>query len=558
VTTLSFRRDVKIFLTLLLGFFVVLILTLLLLLQEQIFRSQEMLRQEHDARADQIATAIDRAFVTQRVKPEEVLLEEIRRDHGVRMIALVPRGGRSRQVAGVASGPMESISRQTNVGRVEVGFDSSGMRTLQNTFRFTAGIVVAAAVAGWVLLLLYIPRIMAPVEELLDRARELGERPSGVEETRYLVQTFQQSIDTLREQEIELRRLHASEKSRADELQRTTATLTRSLTSGFLAVNVEGRVVELNQAGREILRVPSGEPLDGKSVREFLGFSAFADVLEEAMSRRAAVLRREVAEERGGEKITIGLTTVPVRDDRDSYLGMLAIFTDLTGIRVLEERVRDMQNLADLGQMSAGIAHEFRNALSTIQGYLKLATKSSSPEEILPKVERAAHEATSLAKAVDGLLSFARPMPLDSQRIELRSLTDSVIDQLRPLAPNVEFDLHGDAVVIGDPALLTRAVENLVRNAIEAIDANDRGRVTIAITEDPPTVSIEDNGRGLPPGDPSVLFLPFQSTKPSGHGLGLSLVRKIVILHEGSLQLRNREGGGARASIQLPRAPETQ
>lgn len=545
----------KWFLTLLIGFLVVLILTLLLLLQEQIFRSEWMLRQEREARADQIAALLDSTVTNGRASLDEAL-ETVRRTNDVAMLALRLPDGRKKVLGIPGSDPLETHARQTRAGRLEISFETTGMRAQERTFRATATIVFVATLAGVVLAILYVPRIVSPIEDLLDRANELGERPSGTDETRYLVDTFQQSIDTLKQQEEELRRLHALEKSRADELQLTTATLTRSLTSGFLAVNAHGRIVELNQAGREILGIAPSVGVNGKGLAEALGAGPLADALEQARVDRAPIVRREIEQERSGSEITIGLTAVPVRDESNSYLGMLAIFTDLTPVRALERSVREMQNLADLGQISAGIAHEFRNSISAIQGYLKLARKQSAPEQSALQISRAEQEASSLAAAVEGLLSFARPMHLEHYEVDMRPLVSGIIDRLQPLAANVDFEITGDVKVTGDAALLTRAIENVLRNAAESVQQKgERGLISVSIADHPPTVVIDDAGVGFPAGDITLWFLPFQSTKANGYGLGLSLARKIILLHGGSVRLRNRDGGGASVSIELPKNP---
>jgi signal transduction histidine kinase len=234
---------------------------------------------------------------------------------------------------------------------------------------------------------------------------------------------------------------------------------------------------------------------------------------------------------------------------------MLALFTDLMPVRRLENRVREMQSLADLGEMSAGIAHEFRNSLSTVLGYLNLARKSALPSDAEERVSRAETEARQLGAAVESLLAFARPMNLNKQEIDLGELAADVVDQLRPVAAGVRFELEGEAAIVdGDPILLRRVLENVLRNAVEAVsEQGTPGTVSVRTTARPaPALTITDDGAGIDPARVATLFLPFQSSKRNGFGLGLALARKIVLLHGGTISLTGRPQRGAVVEMAFP------
>ena len=252
--------------------------------------------------------------------------------------------------------------------------------------------------------------------------------------------------------------------------------------------------------------------------------------------------------------VTIGLTTVPLRNEAGSFLGFLALFTDLTPIRSLEARLQDMTTLAQLGEISAGIAHEFRSSLSTILGYMKLARRGAVDDVAEGRLQSAEKEASLLLQAIERLLAFARPVQLNAEKIELRSFIDEQIQQLHDIAPDIAFDVNGPRVTIdGDRVLLSRAVENLLRNAVDAIrQKGDRGSVRVTIADGPtPSVTIADDGVGFDPAETSRLFLPFQSTKANGFGMGLPLAKKIVLLHGGTLRLQGQPGKGAVATMEF-------
>jgi signal transduction histidine kinase len=292
--------------------------------------------------------------------------------------------------------------------------------------------------------------------------------------------------------------------------------------------------------------------ISGRNLTEAFGASGFTNAVLDAVRNRAAMTRTEVTIEHGPSRQLIGLTTVPLIDTEHRLLGLLALFTDLTPYRELEARVRELQTLADLGEISAGIAHEFRNSLSTMLGYLKLAKRAGSTEDMSASIEKSEREASLLAEAVDRLLAFARPMQIERRAIDLLELTQEVCERVAP--EDVTLTCDGvTARVEGDRSLLVRALDNLVRNAIDSVREKGSGGVRVTVLDgDAASVRVEDDGVGIEPADIPRLMLPFQSQKPSGYGLGLPLARKIVLLHGGTIRLTGRKGEGAVATIELP------
>ncbi|HVT44861.1 MAG TPA: ATP-binding protein [Thermoanaerobaculia bacterium] len=558
LTKIGFRRDVRLFLAALVGFLVFLILLLLILLQNFLLSSEQLMQRQRQILADAGKAALDAIGNEAGDSEVAALITTLRTRYGALAIEVTRPNGR-RLLSGSVGAEEETarLERPSSAGPMRLWFDASPNIEMRRTFGWTAAITIAATVAGTILLLLYLPRIVRPIEEMLDHAKELGEQHSDVEESRYLIETFKSSIARLKSQEGELKRLHDREKSRADDLERMTATLTRSLGSGFIALDSSGNVIDANRAAREILRITPARALAGAHISEALGPSAFAECLRSAFELESSLARREIEARFGDEVLTIGLTTVPLRNEEGGFLGMLALFTDLTPIRSLEARVRDLQTLADLGEISAGIAHEFRNSLSTILGYLKLARRESLPDDALMRVRKAELEGSLLSAAVESLLAFARPMNLERRPLDLRQIVEGIVERL-PSSDRVEVRVEGDAAAIeGDEALLGRAFENLIRNAIESVEQKGGdGSVTIRVSDQPvPAVVISDSGIGLDSSNAARLFLPFQSEKASGMGLGLALAKKIVLLHGGAIRLTGEKGVGATATVELPNMP---
>ncbi len=549
LTKIGFRRDIKYFLAVYVGFLIFLILILLSLLQANTTAVEESMHDQWTVIADAASNALS-------TTPGEIdirdRLSSLRTEYGIASIEFRPLlSGRPFSVGNKPDRTFE-IARSVPAGKAIFRFDDARPDLARRRFQYTAMITLSATVIGTLLLIGFLPRVVRPIEQMLDHARELGEREAGEDEQAYLIETFRRSIATLKTQEEELKQLHEKEKLRADELELVTATLTRSLTSGFLAVDRDSSIVEINAAGREILDLDE-KPYRGMTLFDALGDTPFARVVSNASAQQTTLNRSEVFND---GRYVIGVSTVPLMTDAGGHLGMIVLFTDLSPVRALESRVREMQTLAELGEISAGIAHEFRNALSAILGYLKLARRHELAPDVALKLSNAEKEAIVLSQAVDGLLSFARPMRMERQRVEMAEVIDDVISRTAVIADGVVVATQGDSFAIeGDAAMLSRAIENVVRNGIESVkEKGGGGQVLIEMQSQRSAIVVRDNGVGVDPADTQRMFLPFQSKKPSGLGLGLALARKVVLLHGGSIFLEGSPGEGATVTIDLEQA----
>jgi len=541
---LSFSRDVRLFFGALVGFLTFLIVLLLLLLQSFLGEAREATRRSWDHSTALTVDVVSDANLLADPESLGARLTSLQARYGIAGIT-VEKPGAPPIAIGLAptEAGVETITRVIPGGKVITVFDASRLRGLQRTFQATGAICLVASALVVFLVGLYLPKITRPVEDMLTAAGELEERSPHHDDQEYLTETFRSSIARLKSQEAQLRQMHDAQKSRADDLERVTAALTRSLTSGFVAVDPEANVLEVNAAGRRIMQTPAAT--SGVPIETAFGNNAFSAAIRRAVEERVALSRVELHIDEGTSPRVIGLTTSPLLSNDQKFVGLLALFTDLTPTRLLENRVRDLQTLADLGEISAGIAHEFRNSLATMLGYLRLARRESLAELPLAQIEKAEHEGSMLAAAVEGLLAFARPMRLVTAPVSLAQVIGPMARELASTS-GVRVECDGNATIEGDVTLLRRAFENLLRNAIESVQEKGTGEVGIRITHSPhPRVEIQDSGMGIDPADVPRLLLPFQSQKASGYGLGLPLARKIIMLHGGSLVLRGSPGQGA-------------
>jgi signal transduction histidine kinase len=255
------------------------------------------------------------------------------------------------------------------------------------------------------------------------------------------------------------------------------------------------------------------------------------------------------------EALTVGLTVHPLRRDDGEVRGLLVLFADLTEARRRAEEGRLAESLAQLGEMAGGVAHELRNGLATLRGYLTLIERRPDEDSIADFLSEIRGEADHLERVLQDFLSFARPGTARVQELSLvRLLQRAAAD---PALDGVAVRVAGEDVVLrGDPQLLERAVRNLLHNAAQAErEAGRRGPVEVAVALEPEGVeiAIEDRGPGLPEEIRARLFHPFATGRRGGVGLGLALAHRIVVLHGGRIRLDDRPGGGTRALLSFPR-----
>ncbi|MGK2858378.1 MAG: two-component system sensor histidine kinase NtrB [Thermoanaerobaculia bacterium] len=549
LTRLGFRRDIKLFLAVLIGYFIVVILLLLLSVQSALLDVQRAAVARREAVADLAAA-------TAAVESTPELLLVALRTHADVIGVSLERQGRTLEAGTTTAKSATAVRRLSPDGPITIHFDDSAMARQRRNFAALAAICLGGSLVGTLLLLLYLKRVLHPIETMLRHAEEIEERSGEVDEAQYLVDTFRKSVEILRTQKLELEQLHLLEKTRADDLERVTATLTRSLTTGFIATDRDGRIVRLNRAAREILGLEDGIDFEGRGVIDVFGENELSSTLRAALDHRETLVRHETGVRRGTSSVTVGLTTVPLLDDAHDYLGTIIIIADLTEVRSLETRVREMQTLADLGEMSAGIAHEFRNSLATILGYLRLLRKGELTTEAATRLQSAEDEADQLRSAVEALLRFAGPIEPRVAEVDVRGVVAPIVARLEEENPEIAFELTGDWFAVnGDSALLSRMFENLLLNAVDAVAEKEApgGRVSVhASAGEQRRVEVSDNGIGLDPNDANRLFLPFQSGKARGFGLGLSLARKIALIHGGRIELAGTPGEGAKVTVLLP------
>src|SRR5271168_2715777 len=341
----------------------------------------------------------------------------------------------------------------------------------------------------------------------------------------FMTASMQGVIEKLRAQEKELARLHLLAQERAQESERLTEEVTRNMPTGLLLISATGAITSTNPAAEDALGIRT---LRYRSYQEILGGDSDLTKMLTACLRDAKTIQRGEVEHMtaDGEVRRLGVTISPIyrtvrrvaRANADASLpaapdmkvsGALCLMSDLTELTALQKQMRWKENLAALGEMSAGIAHEFKNSLATISGYAQMIRGEAKPGEIRDSSERILDQTRALTHVVTEFLRFAKPLEICYETVPVQSLVERVAEELRETIPQCPIRCEGIFLELpGDEALIRQALLNLVRNAAEAAQASEKSpSVTISGTLEElagrkwQRISVADNGSGIPERD---------------------------------------------------------
>jgi PAS domain S-box-containing protein len=434
-------------------------------------------------------------------------------------------------------------------GRVlRVTFPAAGRQWLMRMARSLSWFEGAALVLLLGLLIGLFFWYAAPFSRMLDAAGGGGSlSPLGRDERAYLVGTFEAAMRELRK--------------RAETMERLSGEIARGVASGVVTLDAEGRVVRANQAARGILGIDSS--IEGRGYADVFPAGRLRDLVENVLSARKPVSEAETRHPAPqGEERTLAVSLSPMYDAEETFLGALCLLTDMTRLRNLEETLRLKENMARLGEMTAGVAHEFRNTLASILSFAQLIEKRTarSDETAADYAREILNETSEAQRVVNDFLRFARPVELKRERVLLRPLFEEIVREVDRGSASVGVEASPEAASLaaaGDASLLKQAFLNLLRNALDAVrEKGSGGRVRLRLEDGGEGVRavVEDNGVGMDAETRSRAFLPFFTTKERGTGLGLALVQKIVLSHDGSVRVESEPGKGTRAEVTLPKA----
>jgi len=455
--------------------------------------------------------------------------------------------------------------RALQEGRANLGITFSLIFVVVTLLLLSAAIWVGLSMAT---------RLAKPIGDLIDAAERVrgGDLSTRVpeiaasDEVAVLSRAFNRMTGRIAHQQDRL--LDANRQ--LDDRRRFMEAVLGGVSAGVVSVDAAGRLMLANRSASHLLGLDlegrQGEPLSAV-VPEFAPLVA-------AAGERAAPVQREVGLTRGARALTFLVRVTVERsghgDDGHAVVGHILTFDDITALQAA-------QRTAAWADVARRIAHEIKNPLTPIQlsaerlkrRYLKQI--EDGPEVFVQCTDTIVRHVGDIGRMVDEFSAFAR-MPTPVMRPEsLVDLAGEAVVLQRQAFPKITFET---VVEERPPALpcdsrqIGQALTNLLKNAVEAIEARDParaaaepGRVVVRVGLRPcpeggvrrrPAVTVEDNGRGLPAEERDRLTEPYVTTRSKGTGLGLAIVKKILEDHGGHLILEDARGGGAAVTLVFP------
>jgi two-component system, NtrC family, sensor kinase len=349
--------------------------------------------------------------------------------------------------------------------------------------------------------------------------------------------------------------------SRYRELHQFNSRILRNANLGIYTVDQCMRVTSWNRKMEEL----SGVSEEGALGRDL--FELFPVLEEEGFGDRI----RRVLKLGSAEKVRLAHRNLkgqlrfqkrrlaPLRDG-DVTTGVIVIVEDITEFKRLLEQIIQTEKLAEVGRLSAGIAHEVNNPLAVIAYAAQLLLREEGlgpfPREMAERIES---EVERLRTLTSSLLSFSSPREMDRRELDLNDVVRDVLRLIRYELSRHAIRLHesyGDLPLIqGDSNKLKQVFINLIMNAVQAMSGGgDISICTGMVNGEEVEVMFRDSGPGIPPETREQIFVPFFSTKKEGEGtgLGLYICRNIVAEHEGRLLVESEVGQGAVFRVVLP------
>lgn len=325
---------------------------------------------------------------------------------------------------------------------------------------------------------------------------------------------------------------------------------------GILVMDIRYRVIYSNAVAWNLLGT-NELAVQGVDAKELLPNNIWS--LHDRIKAGQPVAEKEIRLLREKSSSTpVAVSATNIHGEDGNYIGFMFVFKDLTEIRVLENRTQRIEQLATVGNLAAGIAHEIRNPLSSIKGYVTyFGSLFEDSSENRKAADLMAEEVDRVNRVISELLEFARPPDLKLKEIKV---SDLIVHSIRIVSHEAEtvgiqitpMIAPGLPYLMADLDRLTQVLLNLYINAIQAMTKGGKLIVRADLQGPNLVIDVSDTGTGISLKNLKHIFDPYFTTKNSGTGLGLAIAHKIVENHNGFIQARSTENSGTTISIVLP------
>jgi two-component system sensor histidine kinase PilS (NtrC family) len=363
------------------------------------------------------------------------------------------------------------------------------------------------------------------------------------------------------EQEKKTRYLLEEKESEFNQLDLLFRSIIESVYTGVMTIDLQNTIKTFNHAAEEITGFTRAKVRDRKIKDIFPEFVSF--MTEETINEQTQKRLEVIITGKTGNEINLGLSISPLIGRYDNQIGNILIFQDLTKIKQMEIKLEKSKNMALIGEMAAGLAHEMRNPLAAITGSIELLGQGlkldGTDERLMQIILRGKDQLDSFAR---DFLALARPVPVSRELVDLNEVIEEVLDYIK-LNKNWTskikiikvFSIKAKA--FANKEQLRQIINNLTLNSIQSMEEGgvlsiETKMVKLEDKKEYSEIKVSDTGCGIKENDLKKIFEPFFTKKEKGTGLGLTIVNHIVDGYNGRIKIESTINKGTVCSVWLP------
>jgi two-component system sensor histidine kinase PilS (NtrC family) len=363
------------------------------------------------------------------------------------------------------------------------------------------------------------------------------------------------------EQEKKTRLLLEEKESEFNQLDLLFRSMVESVYTGVMTIDLQNTIKTFNHAAEEITGFTRAKIQDHKIEDVFPEFVPFIN--EETINEQTQKRLEIIITGKTGNKIDLGWSISPLIGKHDNQIGNILIFQDLTKIKQMEKKLETSKNMALIGEMAAGWAHEVRNPLAAITGSIELLKQGlkldGTDERLMQIILRGKDQLESFAR---DFLSMARPVPVSRELVDLNEVVEEVLEYIKlnkdwTSTIKIVKVSSSKALAFANKEQVRQIINNLVLNAIQSMEEDgvlsiETRRVKLEDKKEYAEIKVSDTGCGIKENDLKNIFEPFFTKKEKGTGLGLTIVSHLVDGYNGKIKIESTINQGTICAVWLP------
>lgn len=436
-----------------------------------------------------------------------------------------------------------------------------------NLRNYTILLIFISVIALFVLALIMSEIITKPIRKLVAETQNIVEgnithniKVESKDEIGSLANSFNallNSINSMMQQILDI----SVEAASLEDVRQYADRFFENIPSAIITVDGAGNITTFNSIAYDITGIKK-EDILGKNIQDIKN-SCINSIFELMLHgiEGQIIYKKHIIKIKNirGEDILVMVNTTIQKGANNNLIGVIAAFKLTEEIKQFEASVLRAKNLASLGALSAGMAHEIRNPLTSIKGYAQyLKSELKDNEELTSDISIIINEVDRLNGIIDRFLTFARPQQL---KLSSASINKVCMDVIKLIDKEIKdnnikvIESYEEIPLLNiDADQMEQVLLNIVINSIQAMSEDGEIRIKTNYNKKSnfAEIAIKDNGVGIAPEDFDNIFEPFFTTKEKGTGLGLAICSRIIEEHKGFLEVSSKPGLGTEFTIKLP------